>query len=485
MSGFQDFEMYDGIGLAELVARNETSPAELLEAAIDRAERVSSTINAINRPMYDEAWAAVKAGLPDGPFKGVPYLLKDLGALYAGVPTGCGSKLFSNFVPDHDSELVARYKRAGLVIFGKTNTPELGNSCATEPRQFGATCNPWDTSRIPGGSSGGSAAAVSAGIVPFAHATDGGGSIRIPASCCGLFGLKPNRARNPFGPDFGEGHSGYIVHHAVTRSVRDSAALLDASSGPDVGDPYCAPPPARSYLAEVHTPPGKLRIAVQTLTDSGALVHPECVKAVRDTAALCTDLGHTVEEDAPAYDVEALGAATRVIEIANLMLDLTDRSKTLGHEPNPDDVERFTWEFARLGRALGADDYARALCTVHTTGRAVARFFLTYDVLLTPTLATPPVEIGTFDMSTADADGYWRQIFEFAAFTLLENATGQPAMTVPLHWTGDGLPVGSHFVGRFGDEATLFRLAAQLEEARPWFNRRPPPILEIETTESV
>ncbi|MBL6977556.1 MAG: amidase, partial [Desulfobacteraceae bacterium] len=302
MSKTDELAFLDATAQAELVRKKEVTAVELVEAAIDRMERLNSKLNAIVTPMYDLALENARGSLPEGPFSGVPYLLKDLLASYAGVPMSFGSKLLRNFVPDHDSELVARIKRAGLIVAGKTNTPEFGILPTTEPALFGPCRNPWNTERSTGGSSGGSAAAVAAGLVPMAHANDGGGSIRIPASCCGLFGLKPTRGRNPLGPDFGDILSGLVAEHAVTRSVRDSAALLDATSGPDIGDPYWAPPPARPFVEEIGAKPEKLKIAFTKKTADGSELHPDCVKAVEDAARLCADLGHEVEEAFPVLD---------------------------------------------------------------------------------------------------------------------------------------------------------------------------------------
>lgn len=299
-----EFDSYDGLGLADLVRRGDVSAGELLDIAIARVEAGNPELNAVVSRLYDQARAAVAAGLPEGPFTGVPYLLKDLGAHFTGAVTTFGSALFKDFVADHDSEITVRLRRVGLVIFGKTNTPEMGLAASTEPRLFGPTRNPWSLDHSSGGSSGGSAAAVAAGMVPMAHATDGGGSIRIPASCCGLFGLKPTRARNPMGPDAGEGWGGASVGHAVTRTVRDSAALLDATSGPDIGDPYWAPPPARPFLQEVGRDPGRLRIAITTRPWNGQPVDPECVEAALAAGRLGERLGHQVEEATPEIDAK-------------------------------------------------------------------------------------------------------------------------------------------------------------------------------------
>jgi amidase len=470
----EEFESFDGLGLAGLVRRGDVSPAELLDLAVPRVEARNPELNAVVTRLYDQARAAIAAGLADGPFTGVPYLLKDLGAHYAGAVTSFGSALFKDFVVDHDSEITARLRRAGLVIFGKTNTPELGLTASTEPRLFGPTRNPWKLSHSAGGSSGGSAAAVAAGMVPMAHATDGGGSIRIPASCCGLFGLKPTRARNPMGPDAGEGWGGASVGHAVTRTVRDSAALLDATSGPDIGDPYWAPTPARPFLEEVGRDPGRLRIAITTRPWNGAPVDPECVEAAVAAGRLCERLGHHVEEATPAVDAKLLGEATLIIIGANVRAALEARAGALGRELAAGDVERLTWARATEGNTARAADYARSIGVVHRTGRVVARFFTRYDILLSPTMCQPPYPLGVLDLMSDDAEAYMRAILGAIGFTSLFNSAGSPAMSVPLAWSRAGLPIGVQFAAPFGDEATLFRLGAQLETTQPWAERRPP-----------
>jgi amidase len=470
----EEFESFDGLGLAELVRRRDASPAELLDAAVSRVEARNPELNAVVTRMYDQARAALAEGLPAGPFTGVPYLLKDLGAHYTGAVTSFGSTLFKDFVVDHDSEITARLRRAGLIIFGKTNTPELGLAPSTEPRLFGPTRNPWNPAHSSGGSSGGSAAAVAAGMVPMAHATDGGGSIRIPASCCGLFGLKPTRARNPMGPDAGEGWGGASVGHAVTRTVRDSAALLDATSGPDVGDPYWAPPPARPFLDEVGRDPGRLRIALTTRPWNGQPVDPECAEAATAAARLCERLGHHVEEATPAVDAKLLGEASLIIVSANIRAALEARAVALGRELAAGDVERLTWARAMDGHTARAADYARSIGVIHRTGRVVARFFTGYDILLSPTMCRPPYPLGVLDLMTEDVERYTQAILGAIGFTSLFNSAGCPAMSVPLSWSRAGLPIGVQFAAPFGDEATLFRLGAQLETARPWDARRPP-----------
>jgi Asp-tRNA(Asn)/Glu-tRNA(Gln) amidotransferase A subunit family amidase len=470
----EEFASYDGLGLAGLVRRREVSPTELLDTAISRVEAQNHELNAVVTKLYDQARAAIAAGLPGGAFSGVPYLLKDLGAHYTGAVTSFGSALFKDFVVDHDSEITARLRRAGLVIFGKTNTPEMGLAASTEPRLFGPTRNPWSLTHSSGGSSGGSAAAVAAGMVPMAHATDGGGSIRIPASCCGLFGLKPTRARNPMGPDAGEGWGGASVGHAVTRTVRDSAALLDATAGPDIGDPYWAPPPARPFLEEVGRDPGRLRIAITTRPWNGQPVDAECAEAAVAAGRLCERLGHHVEEATPAVDAKALGEATLVIIDANIRATLEARAAALGRELVPGDVERLTWAHAVGGEKARAADYARSMGVVHRTGRVVARFFTRYDILLSPTMCQPPYPLGVLDLMTDDVDRYTQAILGAIGFTSLFNSAGNPAMSVPLAWSRTGLPIGVQFAAPFGDEATLFRLGAQLESAQPWSERRPP-----------
>ncbi len=474
MAQSDEFAFMDATAQAELVRKKEVKPIELVEAAIARIERVNPVLNAVITPMYEQAREAANGPLPDGPFTGVPFLLKDLLAAYKGVRMSSGSAYLREFLPNHDSELTARYKRAGLIIIGKTNTPEFGILPTTEPKLFGPSRNPWDTSRTTGGSSGGSAAAVAAGLVPMAHANDGGGSIRIPASCCGLFGLKPTRARNPLGPDFGDMFSGLVVEHAVTRSVRDSAALLDATSGPDLGDPYWAPPAARPFAQEAGADPGKLRIAFTTQSFTGTAVHPDCVSAVQEAAKLCAELGHEVVEAAPSINGEMLLKSFMCLWSAGCAWTIDSLSHAVGRTPTPDQFEPLTWALYEMGRKQTAPAYLLALQYLQVMARDIARFMLDYDAWLTPTLGEPPLPLGSFDPQGDDPMAGMRRATQFVPFTPICNATGQPAMSVPLYWNAEGLPVGTHFIGRFGDEATLLRLAAQLEAARPWADRRPP-----------
>jgi amidase/6-aminohexanoate-cyclic-dimer hydrolase len=473
MAAFKEYADYDALGLGELIAKKEATPQEVLDAAIERIEAVNPKINAVVQKAYDDARAVVRAGLPSGPLAGVPYLMKDLYAWQKGARVGNGSRLYDGFVADHDFTLVARYKAAGLVILGRTNTPEFGLNAATEPVVNGPTRNPWNPERSAGGSSGGAAAAVAAGMVPAAHGTDGGGSIRIPAANCGLFGLKPNRGRNPAGPDVGEGWSGLACGHALTRSVRDSAALLDATSGPAPGDPYWAPPPARPFLQEVGAKPGKLHIAVVKKPITGTPVHPECVKGVEAAARLCEELGHRAEEAAPDFDFVGLRWAMDVIISANLRNGLDARLDALKRTQKEDDVERITALWAEQGRRHTARDYARALVIAHGVGRRFGEFFGKYDVLLSPVAAEPPLPLGATDMMGNDLDAYNERLFRLIPFTPQFNVSGGPAASIPLYWTPDGLPVGIQFGADFGNEAVLFRLAAQLEQAQPWRNKRP------------
>lgn len=474
MAGAEHLATLDATAQAELVRRREVKPIELVEAAIERVERVNPAVNAVVLSMYDLARDRARRAIPEGPFAGVPFLLKDFLAEYAGVPFTEGTAFLRGYVPAEDSELVRRYARAGLITIGKTNTPELAIGPTTEPRLFGPTRNPWDVTRTAGGSSGGSAAAVAAGMVPMAHGNDAGGSVRVPAACCGVFGLKPTRARNPLGPHYGDIMSGLVAEHALTRSVRDSAALLDATAGPDLGDPYWAPPPLRPFAAEVGAPPGRLRVAFATRTLRGVAVHPDCVAAVLDTARLLEGLGHEVVEATPALDAERFFLAFTSVLAAGFTWGIDDWRRRTGREPVAELFEPFVWAFTGRGRQLTAPEYLLAVQDLHRVSRDLARFFVDHDVWLTPTLGEPPVPLGTFAYTPGqDPFELRRRMAAFTPFTYVANVTGQPAMSVPTHWTATGLPVGTQFVGRFGDEATLFRLAAQIEEARPWAGRRP------------
>lgn len=488
----QGYEALDATALAERVREKELHPSELVDEAISRIEALNPSLNAVVHKMYDRARAAAKGPLPEGPFAGVPFLVKDYDGYVAGEPYTGSCRALVGFVPDHDAEIIARYRRSGVIFIAKTNTPELAILGTTESVLRGPTRNPWNLEHTAGGSSGGSAACVATRIVPMAHGGDGGGSIRIPASACGLFGLKPTRARNPVGPDLGEGWGGYVQQHVLTRSVRDSAAMLDATHGPAPGDPYMAPPPARPFLQEVGAPPGRLRIAFSTGSFFGKHVHPDCVAAVRDAAKLCEELGHEVVEDAPRLDWGELVRSYLVNVVANVSLEAEEIGHRSKRGVNPADFEPTTWALVQLGQILTAVDLQRAREAAHRASRQVAAFFERYELFLDATLAYPPVRLGELALKSAQLaalsvlrrvavkpvflrvfDGLAANSLERTPNTQLFNQTGQPAMSVPLHWNAAGLPIGVQFAARFGDEATLFRLAAQLEQARPWAGRMP------------
>ena len=464
-----DVAFLDATAQAELVRQKQIKPIELVDAAIDRIERLNPQLNAVVTPMFEEARRVASGPLPDGPFTGVPFLFKDLTVEYAGVRMTEGSAFLKDFVPAEDTELARRFKRAGLVVTGKTNTPEFGLLPTTEPRLFGPTRNPWNTGRTPGGSSGGSAAAVASGMVPIAHGNDGGGSIRIPASCCGLFGLKPTRARNP-----GQGYNLLAQDHALTRSVRDSAALMDAICGPETGDPYWAPPPVRPYAQEVGVDPGHLRIAFTFQTPMGIPLHADCVEAVKDAVALCSELGHELVEAAPVIEPEPLVQTFTSLWAAGCAYTIDQWARRTGRQPAPELFETLTWALYEAGQKTPALDYFRAVEEFDRMSRDIARFFGDYDLWLTATLGEPPLPLGSFDSPPDNPTLGFDRAAQWVPYTPIANATGQPAISVPLYWNKEGLPVGVHFCGRFGDEATLFRLAAQLEEARPWAHKRPP-----------
>ncbi|MCB9733796.1 MAG: amidase [Deltaproteobacteria bacterium] len=487
------YDDLDGVGLADLVRRGEVSPLELVDAAIARVEARNPALNAVVHRSFERARDAARGDLPAGPFRGVPFLLKDLNAEDAGQPSTHSTKLLTGFRPDHDAELVARYKRAGLVIIGRTNTPEFGIYGVTEPALRGPTRNPWDPGHTPGGSSGGSGAAVAARMVPMAHAGDGGGSIRIPASHCGLVGLKPTRARNPAGPDAGERWGGFVSEHVLTRSVRDAAAMLDATAGPDPGAPYQVRPPERPFLAEVGADPGKLRIAFTTRALFGKETHPDCVAAVEDAARLAASLGHEVEEAHPTFDREALVRAYFAVVAAGTARGVAFAAEKAGVRPRARDFEPATWLLKSIADKLTATEYAAAIDLMQRTARDLVPFFARYDVLLTPTTAFPPAPIGAFAPKGSERfllgvlrafplralllkalDTMAEDALAATPNTMLFNMTGQPAISLPLSWNGANLPIGTQWVGRFGDEATLLRLAASLEAARPWAGRVPP-----------
>lgn len=469
-----DYARYDAVGLADLVARGAVSPGEVLDAALAALDAHNPVLNAVVMRHEDEARAAIAAGLPAGRFRGVPFLLKDLDLALAGTPLTQGSELFRGFVPDRDSTLVARYKAAGLVIFGKTNSAELGLSFTTEPAAYGPTRHPRDPALSPGGSSGGAAAAVASGMVPMAHGTDGGGSIRQPAALTGLFGLKPSRGRTPAGPEASEVFFGLSVSHALTRSVRDSAALLDASAGPDQGDPYAAPQPERPFLAELDRDPPPLRIGLTLRSPLGTPVDPQCLAAARAIGRLCEELGHHVEETDTDYDAPALKAAWRVIVGVNVAPAVALQGERRGLADPLALVEPVNAAWIEEARGKSGVDYLRAVNQLHATARALGRFFARYDVLLSPAVAELPPLLGQMAGAGQSLDAFYDQFWRHGPFTCAFNASGCPAMSVPATLSAEGLPIGAQLGAGFGRDGLLFALAGQLERARPWAGRRPP-----------
>jgi amidase len=472
----------DATGQAALVRGGELTPKDLLWVAIDRIERLNPTLNAVVIKAYDAAEHALRDGLPAGPFTGVPYLLKDLGLEAQGLPLHEGSRFLKDYVSDRDSTVVTRLRASGLVVLGRTGSCEFGMKPTVETRIHGATRNPWDVSRSTGGSSGGSAAAVASAMVPMAGANDAGGSIRIPASACGVFGLKPTRARNPYGPHYGDIFGGVCAEHAVTRTVRDSAALLDATNGPEPGDPYAVPPPAWPYVDEVGAPTGRLRIAFTSTPSDGRHPDPACVAAVQETARLCEELGHEVFERDLVELTPDVGEAIGTMYGAAVDWCLKYWARELGREPTDDDLEPFTRALWGHGKAVGAGSYLMAVTVLQSFSRDVARAMTDFDVWLSPTLGTLPPWLGTM---TDTEEEPWRGndiAADLVSFPLVTaNVSGNPAMSVPLSWSDEGLPIGSHFMAGYGREDVLFRLAGQLEEARPWAGRRPPQSLWLAT----
>jgi amidase len=481
-----EYETWDATEMAEKVRRSDVSPSELLEASIARIEAKNPELNAVVQKLYDRARARVDS-LPDGPLKGVPFLFKDLKLRLDGTPTSNGSKLSKDRVLQGTSELARRYEAAGLQVVGKSNTPEFGIMGITEPAVFGPCRNPHDPNHTPGGSSGGSASAIAAGMVPAAHSGDGGGSIRIPASCCGLFGLKPTRGRVTMAPYMGEAWGGFVQAHAITRSVRDSALFLDVEDPLTPGEPYAAPHKVRPWVEEVQTPPGKLRIAYTPEPLYGIDTHPDCLAALESTVTLLRELGHEVVEATPQIDREAMIRAYFLTVATGVAWFVENTSAAAGKKPRARDYEPGTWLLALIGWATKAPELLDAQVTMQRNARDVAAFFGSHDVFLTPTMARPPAKVGELQVQPSEAlqiqalrrlplkallsfalEQMGKNKLSWTPNTQLFNQTGQPGMSVPLYTSPSGLPIGSQFVGRFGDEATLFRLAAQLEAARPW-----------------
>jgi amidase len=470
---FTEYAEYDGIGLADLIARKEVTPLELVEAAIGRAEALNPGLNAIVYRCFDRALERARQGEADGPFRGVPFLLKDILCQTTEAPTRAGSRFTLDRPSPIDAQLTVRFRRAGLISLGKTNVPEFGLLPITEPKLYGPARNPWHLDHSTGGSSGGSAAAVAARIVPLAHANDGGGSIRIPASCCGLVGLKPTRGRNPLGPYFGDIIGGLVVEHVVSRSVRDTAVALDAVSGPDLGDPYIAPLPERPFAEALREGGRRLKIAFTRSTPAGEKVHADCIAAVESAAALCAELGHEVAEDGPRIDAQMAAQAFMTVWISGLAQVIEGVGLLTAREPAAECFEGLTWGLYQQGKAITAAQYLMAWGALQQISRIVAHWHAKWDVWLTPTLGAPPFRLGSIDVTESDVTRAIATLQGYATITPLQNATGQPAINLPLHWNDEGLPIGVQFVAPFGDEATLLALAAELERARPWDKRRP------------
>ena len=470
----------DAMAQAELVRNGTLTPVELVDAAIKRIEQLNPQLNAVITPLFEKARTqALSADLPHGPFRGVPFLLKDLGCHSAGDPYHEGMRFLKNagWVAKEDTYMAAKLRAAGFLFLGKTNTPELGTLPTTEPVAYGPSRNPWDVNRSTGGSSGGSAAAVASGMVPVAHANDGGGSIRIPASKCGLVGLKPSRGRISWGPEHGELWAGLAVEHVVSRSVRDSAAILDTIAGPMPGDPYFAPPPTRPFLDEVGTNPGRLRIGLMTRAPGGETpVHPDCIAAVTETARLLESLGHHVEESYPVAldDSHERFSHVWTLVASSVAAVLDYWSKKIGKPIGPDDVELHNWTMAEIGRRRTTVEYISAIDWLHADTRRIVRWWEEgFDLLLTPTIAEPPPPLGQFVSTADDPLAAARRTETIIPFTPPFNITGQPAISLPLYWNTAGLPIGGHFVAAYGREDLLIRIASQLEQARPWADRRP------------
>ena len=469
---FSEYGSYDGMGLAELVRKKQVSARELLDEAIARTVQVDPQINAVVVKHYDHADRQIENGLRDGPFTGVPFLLKDLENL-EGTRTTSGASLYNDNVPDHTGTLARRFLGAGVTIFGKSSTPEFGLMPTTESRLFGPTRNPWNLAHSSGGSSGGAAAAVAARILPVAHASDGGGSIRIPASASGVFGLKPTRARTPLGPDRGEGWAGFSCGHVVSITVRDSAAMLDAIQGPESSSPYVAPAPERPFLEEVGRDPGRLRIAFTDKSPYGEAIDPEIAAATRGVAELLSGLGHHVEERAPSLAADPAVVMSTIVA-ANTAFNVRLAEKRFGRAMTDRDFEALTLAMAHNAQKASATDYVAAQISAFQISRGLATFFEACDVFLCPTLCSPPVRIGELNSMAQDLSHIAPILRRYMPATSMFNMSGQPSMSVPLAWNRAGLPLGMMFSARFGDEASLLRLAAQLEQERPWRGKLPP-----------
>lgn len=489
---FEEYRKHDAIALAELIKKGEITATEIAEIAIKRAEYVNPKINAIVHPMYDMARQMAQNIKSDSPLAGVPFLIKDLGIEVEGVPKKEGSKAYSSYISKEDSWITTKFRDAGLVFMGKTNTPELGLTPYTEPEIHGPCLNPWDTTKTTGGSSGGSAAAVAAGITPIATASDGGGSIRIPASCCGLFGLKPSRGRISMGPVYGEGWSGAVSEGCVSRSVRDSAHFLDLVSGPMPGDPFVIAPPSKNYADEVQQTPPKLKIGYSASNPLGKDSHPDIIKAIEHSVKLLESLGHSVEEVPLPYHKTDLTEIFIMMSFGEGAATVEAFEEHTGRKPKMSDMEPSTWALNLLGQLYKAKDYVRQRRKWDEICRRMGAFHTKYDLLLTPTVSMPPFPTGSLQPTQSErrlikiidmlglksllkirVDELAEKIFDFIPHTPISNMTGQPSASVPLYWTDYNLPVGSMFTAAFGREDLLFQLSGQLERAQPWFNKVP------------
>ncbi len=469
----KDYSAHDGLSLAQAVREGRTSPEALIEAAIERIEALNPKLNAVIAKTYEMARGRVKRPLGNGPFTGVPFLLKDIGGFQKGVATRQGSGFPPDAPSPHDSFLTEKFEAAGLISLGKTNVPEFGLLPITESTLYGPARNPWNLDHTPGGSSGGSAAAVAAGIVPLAHANDGGGSIRIPAASCGLVGLKPTRGRISLGPDLGDITGGLVNDGVVSRSVRDTAAALDATHGYMPGDPYTAPPPPMPYAKAAQEAPQRLRIAFAVKDLSGRDFHPDVAAAVQEAARICERQGHQIEEASPKVDMALVAGAFMPLWGSGLAMLIDGMAMLTGREPRQQDFQGLSWTTYQFGRSITAAQYQTCWMLLQRAARDIAHWHEHYDVWLTPTLGSPPARIHQFNVQETDMEKAWAPIIDYVPFTAMQNATGQPAINVPLHWNADGLPIGTQFVGRYGEEHLLLSLAGQLERAHPWGTRKP------------
>lgn len=472
----KDYADYDAMGLAELVAKKDVSPGELLDAAVTRAQAAQKELNCFSAIFPDIARAQIDAGLPDGPFKGVPYATKDLAVEITGAPLTNGSRAWKGNVAARDSVITERYKAAGMTLFGATTSPEFGLTTSTESKLYGQTRNPWDTARTSGGSSGGASSTVAAGVIPMAQASDGGGSIRIPAACTGLFGMKPSRGRTPMGPGKTENWNGQSTVHAVSRSVRDNAALLDATHGREPGSRYVAPDPEASFLSALDTDPKPLKIAFWDTAPNGTRADADAQAGLDATAKLLGDLGHTVEVASPDLDGAALGKGVLMTISAAMAVTMEDRGIALGRELGGDDMEPVTQRFVEFGKTVPMTELMRANDAAINAAIQYDHFLDAggYDFVLAPTLSRKPDMLGVLSLDPVDFDAYGEAVGSFAAWCAVFNQTGAPAMSVPLHWTDDGVPIGMMLGARCGEERALFALAGQLERAAPWAHRKPP-----------